>query len=790
TGVFIDGSFNTGSANDNFQRLLLAGTYYVKVSAGVKPDFSGFTDTNYSLGLALASSQVLPTITIAATDASAGETATGVTTNPGSFTLTRTGNVTQALTVNYTIGGTGTKGTDYNNLTGTVSFAAGSATALVNITPIDDTLAEGNETVILTLAAGTGYTVGTANTGTVTIADNEVVLPTITIAATDGSAGETATGVTANPGSFTLTRTGNLTQALTVNYTIGGTGTKGTDYNNLTGTVSFAAGSATALVNITPIDDLIFEGNETVILTISSSTTYALGADTFSTIVINNTDPKGLADFLWDKGSTLDKIVLNLNNRGFDLLTIFDSLKWGVTKSNNTNPSYTEVAEALWVTESIDDARMLADLLWDEGASQGQIGQAMKYIGFSLETIADSVKRGVTTSSGTSLNDIDVAIALWNSGYTASNGLNSNKLADLLWDVGANPIAIGQAMKYLGLSLEIIAGATKWGITKADGTNLDYHQVAEALWNSGYSFGSRKLADLLWDNSASQQKIGQVFEYLDLSLEDIVDAVKWGITQTDGTNLNYIDAAIAVWNSGYGLDTRKIADLLWDEGASQQQIGQIFKYFNWDLETIADAMDDGVTKSDGTKLNYTDVAIALWNSGYTGTDGLNSSKLADLLWDEGASQAQIGQAMKYLGFSLAIIANAVDDGVTKSDGTSPNYTDVAIALWNSGYTGADGLNTRKLADLLWDEGGDQKAIGQAMKYLGLSLETIADAVKWGVTKSDGTNLNYNSVAEALWNSGHSIDSRKLADLLWDASASQSTIGQAMKYLGLSLEAIA
>jgi pimeloyl-ACP methyl ester carboxylesterase len=77
--------------------------------------------------------------------------------------------------VNYTLSGTATKGTDYNNLTGTVSFAAGAATALVNINTIDDTLAEGSETVILTLGTGTGYTVGATNTATVTIADNEVL---------------------------------------------------------------------------------------------------------------------------------------------------------------------------------------------------------------------------------------------------------------------------------------------------------------------------------------------------------------------------------------------------------------------------------------------------------------------------------------------------------------------------------------------------------------------------------------------------------------------------------------
>jgi len=137
-----------------------------------------------------------------------------------------------------------------------VSFAAGAATALININPTDDTLAEGSETVILTLAAGTGYTVGTTNTGTVTITDNEVVLPTITIAATDAAAGETATGVT--------------------------------------GTVSFAAGAATALININPIDDTLAEGSETVILTLGTGTGYTLGATKTGTVTLMDDEPYNL----------------------------------------------------------------------------------------------------------------------------------------------------------------------------------------------------------------------------------------------------------------------------------------------------------------------------------------------------------------------------------------------------------------------------------------------------------------------------------------------------------------
>ncbi|PNJ98959.1 hypothetical protein CEP14_02910, partial [Cylindrospermopsis raciborskii C04] len=56
--------------------------------------------------------------------------------------------------------------------------------------------------------------------------------PVITVAATDANAGE-ITGGTANPGQFTLTRTGPTTSALTVNIAISGTASNGTDYSTI-----------------------------------------------------------------------------------------------------------------------------------------------------------------------------------------------------------------------------------------------------------------------------------------------------------------------------------------------------------------------------------------------------------------------------------------------------------------------------------------------------------------------------------------------------------------------------
>ncbi|MFM6419320.1 MAG: Calx-beta domain-containing protein, partial [Planktothrix sp.] len=121
-----------------------------------------------------------PTVSLSVTDASAAETTSGQTANPGRFTVTRTGITTNPLTVYYTTGGTAIKGTDYQNLLGSVTIPAGLTTATIPINVIDDTLVEGSETAIVNLSTNTNYNLGTTS-GTVTIADNDVVTPDLDI---------------------------------------------------------------------------------------------------------------------------------------------------------------------------------------------------------------------------------------------------------------------------------------------------------------------------------------------------------------------------------------------------------------------------------------------------------------------------------------------------------------------------------------------------------------------------------------------------------------------------------
>ena len=214
------------------------------------------------------------------------------------YTFTRVGVTTTPLTVNFTIGGTATFNTDYTQTgagtfvppNGTVTFGAGNSTATVTVDPSADITTEPDETVILTLAAGTGYNVVAPSTATGTITNDDVV---VSVAVSPLSVDED--GLTNLV--YTFTRN-DANGALTANFTINGTATFSTDYTQTgaatfvppNGTVTFADGSLTTTVTIDPVADSTVEPDETVILTVVAGAGYAVGAPSSATGTITNDD--------------------------------------------------------------------------------------------------------------------------------------------------------------------------------------------------------------------------------------------------------------------------------------------------------------------------------------------------------------------------------------------------------------------------------------------------------------------------------------------------------------------
>src|SRR6266446_989127 len=125
--------------------------------------------------LLLAQGTVEPTVIIYATDAHASEAGS----DPGTFTVSRTGSTNFTVIVFYNLSGTASNGVDYEHLGGSVQIPAGELAASFTVKPIDDALVEGEETVVADIVASPldcatcGYIIGMPSNAVAVIADND-----------------------------------------------------------------------------------------------------------------------------------------------------------------------------------------------------------------------------------------------------------------------------------------------------------------------------------------------------------------------------------------------------------------------------------------------------------------------------------------------------------------------------------------------------------------------------------------------------------------------------------------
>jgi subtilisin family serine protease/subtilase family serine protease len=167
-----DGSIETYDWKEGGTSIASGATPSVQLTVGTHTLTLEVTDD----GGETATDSVVITVTPANQVSVAVTTAQATEAGPanGSFTVSRTGDTTAALTVQYTVAGTAVAGTDYVSLPGAVTFEAGSSTALATVTPVNDTAYESNETVILTLTVNAAYTLGSPVAGTVTIVSDDL----------------------------------------------------------------------------------------------------------------------------------------------------------------------------------------------------------------------------------------------------------------------------------------------------------------------------------------------------------------------------------------------------------------------------------------------------------------------------------------------------------------------------------------------------------------------------------------------------------------------------------------
>ena len=187
TPLAVDQSYSRTLAVTLPKLLLRQGTYYLILRSDPGQTQGEISETNNISALPISLTDpgaTTPVITLSATPS------TGTledSASPLIFTFLRSGSLSSALSVRVGLGGTASLGSDYSGITpsptsptsptsAVVTFAAGSNTAKLTVTPLMDADPEPDESVTLTLQAGSVYSIGTTSPVTGLILNDDQVV--------------------------------------------------------------------------------------------------------------------------------------------------------------------------------------------------------------------------------------------------------------------------------------------------------------------------------------------------------------------------------------------------------------------------------------------------------------------------------------------------------------------------------------------------------------------------------------------------------------------------------------
>ena len=111
-------------------------------------------------------------------------------------------------------------------------------------------------------------------------------LPQIGVTANDPTASESGN----NPGCYRLARNGSTARALSASFVLTGRAANGSDFSRVPLTATIPAGASSVDLQLNVMDDSDVEGDETVTLTLSESSSYTLAANMAANVTIEDND--------------------------------------------------------------------------------------------------------------------------------------------------------------------------------------------------------------------------------------------------------------------------------------------------------------------------------------------------------------------------------------------------------------------------------------------------------------------------------------------------------------------
>ncbi|MEH1898974.1 MAG: Calx-beta domain-containing protein [Nostoc sp.] len=434
-------SFAAGATGSNLTKLITftinpddlpenAETVVLNFGTLIGADLGTITETTLSIA---ANDSIQYAISSATSNLTEGNSGTQAVT----FTVTRSGGIGVASTVDYAFIGTATFGSDYNNIqvtgggtaaSGTLSFAVGEKTKTITADVLSDNIFELNEDMTVKLsnpnltAAPANSTI-TNSSATVNII-NDDSQPTISISDVSVTEGNTGTTTNAN---FTISLSNPSYQQITVNYnTSDGTAeATDSDYNSALGTITFNPGETSKTLSIGVIGDNKFETNEAFSVNLSSATNATI-TDSLGVASIINDDSQptiSISDVSVTEGNTGTttnaNFTISLSNPSYQQITV----------NYNTNDGSAQIADS-------DYNSALGTITFNPGETSktlsiGVIGDnkfeidetfAVNLLGATNATITDNLGVGtiINDDNQPTISISDVSLTEGNTGTTTN----------------------------------------------------------------------------------------------------------------------------------------------------------------------------------------------------------------------------------------------------------------------------------------------------------------------------------------------------------------------------------
>ncbi|MEH1919107.1 Calx-beta domain-containing protein [Nostoc sp.] len=611
------------------------------------------------------------TLTIAANDAIQYAISTPTSTltegNSGTqsvtFTVTRSGGIGVASTVDYAFGGTATFGSDYNNIqitgggtatSGTLSFAVGETTKTITADVLGDNTFELNEdiTIILSnpsLITGAPNSTITNSSATVNII-NDDSQPTISIS--DVSVIEGNTGATANT-NFTISLSNPNSQQVTVNFnTVDGTAQiADSDYNSASGTITFNPGETSKTLSIGVVGDNKFETDETFSVNLLGATNAAI-ADNLGVATIINDDNQptiSISDVSVSEGNTGTTTNANF------IVTLSNASYQQVTVNYNTNDGTAQVADSdynsaygIITFNPGETSKTLSIGIIGDNKSETDETFSVNLLGAKNAAIADSL--GVYTiiddDSQPTITISDVSVTEENTGTTT----NANFTISL-----SNP-----SYQQVTVNFNMIDGT-------ADATDSDYNPASGTItFNPGETSKTLSIG-VIGDNKFETDEIFSV-NLLGATNAAIADSLRVATIINDDNQPTITISDISVTEDNTGATTNANFTISLSNPSSQQ-----------------------VTVNYNTSDGTAQIADSDYNSAFgtiTFNPGETSKTLSIGVVGDNKFETDETFSVNLLGATNAAIADSLAVATIINDDNQPtiSISDVSVTEGNTGTT--------------------------------------------------------------------------------------------------------